>query len=152
MIKKLILIISLLAFASATDININKSISKAKKQDKHILIFVHTPYCGYCKRMKKTTLNADIVTAKIKKDFIFVDIDVSQDGIVYFNDFKGSKKEFKNFLGLEYYPSTFFVNKEGEDIYDQAGYQDRDTFLNILNFVSKEAYEEIGIEDFKDEN
>jgi len=152
MIKKIILIFSLLAFASAANLDINKAIKEAQKLDKHILIFVHTPYCGYCKRMFRTTLNADIVTAKIKKDFIFVDIDVSEDGVIYFNDFKGSRREFKNFLGLEYYPSTFFVNKEGEDVYDQAGYQDRDTFLNILNFVSKTAYEEIGIEDFKEEN
>ena len=149
MIKILVLIMTFLAFAKASDININTIATKAEKTGKHILVFVHTPYCGYCKRMIKTTLNADPVAAKIKKDFIFVDIDVSEDGLISYNSFKGSKREFANILDLEYYPSTYFIKKD-DTVYEQAGYQDEKYFLKILNYVSEKAYEDMGIEEFKE--
>jgi thioredoxin-related protein len=36
---------------NAEELNLNDSISKAKKESKHLMLFFHIPGCPYCKRM-----------------------------------------------------------------------------------------------------
>jgi thioredoxin-related protein len=147
--KLLIFLLLLLSFARAEDINLDSLVAKAKEENRHILVYFHQPYCGYCKRMKRNTLDNDAVKAKISKDFIYVDINIRDHGTVVLNDFKGSKREFARYLDYDAYPSVVFIDKHAEMIYSQAGYQNEEYFLKILNYISSVSYEDMGIEEFK---
>ena len=147
--KLLILLLVFVSFATAQDVDLDRLVSQAKEENKHILVYFHQPYCGYCRRMKKNTLNNSAVKAKIKKDFIYVDINIRDEGTVVLKDFKGSKREFARYLDYDAYPSVVFIDNKGEMIYAQAGYQNEEYFLKILGFVSSTSYEDMGIEEFK---
>ena len=147
--KLLILLLALFSLARAQDVNLDSLVTQAQEENKHILVYFHQPYCGYCRRMKNNTLNDSAVKEKIKKDFIYVDIDIREDGTVVLNDFKGSKREFARYLDYDAYPSTVFIDKNGEMIYAQAGYQDEEYFLKILYYISTVSYDDMGIEEFK---
>jgi len=147
----LTLIFFLLSIANAQEVNLNTIVNKAKEENRHIVVFFHRPYCGYCSKMIRDTLGADSVSVKIKKDFIYVDIDIKDTGLLIFNNFKGSRREFARYLDYNVYPSTIFIDKNGEMIYAQAGYQNEEEFSKILSYVHSNAYEDMGIEEFKEE-
>lgn len=147
--KFILLIFAMISFANAGDINFDTLVDKAKKEKKHILVFFHSPSCGYCEKMIDFTLDADSVSSKIKNDFIYVDIGIKDSGEILFDDFKGSKREFARYLDYDIYPSTVFIDQNGKMIYAQAGYQNEEYFLKILSYISTASYKEMGIEDFK---
>ena len=140
---------TIIAISSADRINIDTLIIKAKKSHKHVLVFLHKPRCSYCESMMLFTLPDKDVAQKIKKSFIFVDIDIADDGDVIFDDFNGSKHEFAKSLGFNFYPSSVFIDEEEEVVYGQAGFKDEEKFLKTLRFVESCAYKDMGIDDFK---
>lgn len=149
MIKIFILLVFVFSISYAENIKIDTIFSEAKKSHKHVLIFLHKPNCGYCERMIDFTLENEKVSLKIKKDFIFVDINIADAGKVSFKNFKGSKRDFAKFLGYDFYPSTIFISGNKEVVYSQPGYQDEDKYLKILSYVGSYSYEEMSIEEFK---
>ena len=149
MFKFFFFLCAIFTLSSADSIDIDSLLIDAKKSKKHILIFLHKPQCSYCERMVLFTLSDDDVIEKIKKDFIFVDINIGDLGEVVFDDFKGNKHDFAKSLSFNFYPSAVFIDGDGEVIYGQAGYKDEEQFLNTLRFVASHSYIDLGIDDFK---
>ena len=115
----------------------------ANKTNKHILVFLHITGCDYCLRMQEFTFDDDSINAAIKKDFIFVDINVKDEGAVIYDNFKVSKLKFAKETGYPMYPSCLFFDKNGELVYDAVGYKDEDKFLKILKEVSTKSYDDL---------
>jgi thioredoxin-related protein len=149
MIRLFFILIAIFTVSSADSINIDKLLGYAKKSHKHVLIFLHKPHCSYCENMIEFTLPDEKIAHKIKKNFIFVDIDIADSEQVIFDDFNGSKHEFAKTLGFDFYPSAVFIDEDEEVVYGQAGYKDEDKFLKTLRFVESRAYRDMGIDDFK---
>ena len=149
MIKILFILVTIFAISGADNINIDTICVEAKKSHKHVLVFLHRPNCSYCETMIEFTLPDEKIVQKIKKNFVLVDIDIREFGEVIFDDFKGSRREFAKTLGYDFYPSVVFIDENREIVYEQAGYRDEDSFLNILRFVESHSYEDMDIEDFK---
>ncbi len=140
------LVIALFAVVSITfanDINLDKIVIDAKKTNKHILVFLHITGCTYCLKMQEWTFDDDNVIEAIKKDFIFVDINVKDEGLVSFDNMKISKLKFAKEIGYPMYPSCLFFDQNGELVYDEVGFRDETQFLKTLKLVSKKAYNDI---------
>ena len=127
----------------AGDINLDKLVAEAKKSNKHILVYLHITGCNYCLNMEEFTFDDDKVKAAIKKDFIFVDINVRDKGLISFNNFKVSKIKFAKEIGYAMYPSCLFFDKNGELVYDEVGYRDEKKLLETLKLVRIKAYNDI---------
>jgi len=127
----------------ADDINLNLLVDEAKKTKKHILVYLHITGCDYCLNMEEFTFDDEMVIAAIKKDFIFVDINVRDKGLVSFDNFKVSKLKFAKKIGYPIYPSCLFFDKNGELVYDTVGYRDESKFLETLKIVSSKDYNDI---------
>ena len=140
------LVLSLLIVVSITfanDIDLDKIVIDAKKTNKHILVFLHITGCTYCLKMQEWTFDDDRVIAAIKKDFIFVDINVKDEGLVSFDNMKISKLKFAKEIGYPMYPSCLFFDQNGELVYDEVGFRDEEAFLKTLQEVSSKAYNDI---------
>jgi len=149
MIKILFILVTIFTISGADNINIDTIVGEAKKSHKHVLIFLHRPGCSYCNTMIEFTLPDEKIVQKIKKSFIFVDINIGDSGEVTFDDFKGNRQEFAKEIGYNFYPSTVLIDKNKEIVYGVAGYKDEEEFLNILRFIESHSYEDMDIEDFK---
>jgi len=149
MIRTLFTFLSIFIISSANDINIDTIINKAKISHKHVLIFLHRPNCGFCDTMINVTLPNEKIVKKIKKNFIFVDIDIGDNGDVIFDDFKGSKQEFAKLLGYNFYPSSVFIDENEDVVYGEQGRKYEEQFFKILRFVESYSYENMDIEEFK---
>jgi len=137
----ILLIVTGIVFAG--DINLDKLVAEAKKSNKHILVYLHITGCNYCLNMEEFTFDDDKVKAAIKKDFIFVDINVRDKGLISFNNFKVSKIKFAKEIGYAMYPSCLFFDKNGELVYDEVGYRDEKKLLETLKLVRIKAYNDI---------
>jgi thioredoxin-related protein len=93
--------------------------------------------------MQEWTFDDDKVIAALKKDFIFVDINVRDKGLVSFDNMKISKLKFAKEIGYPMYPTCLFFDKNGELVYDEVGYRDENKFLKTLQLVSSKAYDDI---------
>ena len=142
--KRFILsLLAVISMAFANDINLDQLVVEAKKTNKHILVYLHITGCVYCVRMQEFTLDDEMVKAAIKKDFIFVDMNVKDEGLVQFDNFKVSKMKFAKEIGYPIYPSCLFFNQNGELVYDGVGYRDEDKFLKELKLVSSKSYDDV---------
>ena len=137
------MLLSVISMTLAHDINLNQLVVEAKKTNKHILVYLHITGCNYCLKMQEWTFDDEMVKAAIKKDFIFVDINVRDEGLVSFDGFKVSKLKFAKEIGYAMYPSCLFFDKNGELVYDEVGYRDEDRFLEALKVVSSKNYNDI---------
>ena len=135
--------LTIVSITFANDVNLDKLVVEAKKTNKHILVFLHITGCHYCLNMQEFTFDDDAVKAAIKKDFIFVDINVRDEGSVSFDGTNISKLKFAKEIGYPMYPSCLFFDKNGELVYDEVGYKDEDKFLETLKTVSTKAYNDI---------
>jgi len=143
-IKRLILmLLTVVSMTFANDVNLDQLVVEAKKTNKHILVFLHITGCNYCLKMQEWTFDDDMVIATLKKDFIFVDINVRDEGLVSFDGFKVSKLKFAKEIGYPMYPSCLFFDQNGELVYDEVGYRDESKFLETLKMVSSKAYNDI---------
>ena len=127
----------------ANDINLDQLVSDAKKTNKHILVFLHITGCNYCLKMQEWTFDDDKVIEAIKKDFIFVDINVRDKGLVSFDNMKITKLKFAKEIGYPMYPTCLFFDQNGELVYDEVGYRDESKFLKTLQLVSSKAYDDL---------
>lgn len=139
------MLLTVVSMTFANDVNLDQLVVEAKKTNKHILVYLHITGCDYCLNMEEFTFDDEMVIATIKKDFIFVDINVRDEGLISFDGFKVSKLKFAKEIGYPMYPSCLFFDKNGELVYDEVGYRDEIKFLEVLKMVSSKAYNDIEI-------
>ena len=137
------MLLTVVSMTFANDVDLDQLVVEAKNTNKHILVFLHITGCNYCLKMQEWTFDDDKVIAAIKKDFIFVDINVRDKGLVSFDNMKISKLKFAKEIGYPMYPTCLFFDKNGELVYDEVGYRDESKFLKTLQLVSSKAYDDI---------
>jgi thioredoxin-related protein len=113
---------------------------EATVEKKHILVFFHMTYCPYCMKMIKNAFSDTVAKKKMEEDFIFIDVNIDDGGLIKYKDFKGNKKEFSKDLAIGYYPTVIFIDKNDEIVYAMKGYRKTETFNQILDYVNKKAY------------
>ncbi|NEW61509.1 thioredoxin fold domain-containing protein [Sulfurovum sp. bin170] len=151
MIKSLLLIITLTVISTASiDFDINKISADANRTNKHIMIFFHKDYCGYCNKMEEN-IESNNISKIIKKEFLLLSINRDDDEIVTYQNFKGSNHKFAKALGIDFYPTLIFVDGNGRIVYDVIGYREENQISNILKYITKKSYKNMTLEEFKDE-
>lgn len=133
----------------ARNIDIDAVVKNSVKNDKHLFIFLHRTDCGYCESMLMFTLDDDPIKDLIVKDFVYLNINITEDDVVKYKDFKGNGRDFAKYVGYNIYPSSLFLNSVNEIIYVIPGYQDKDQFLLVLKYVNSGAYKTMGYQTFK---
>ncbi|MDD5211441.1 MAG: thioredoxin fold domain-containing protein [Sulfuricurvum sp.] len=133
----------------ARNIDIGAIVKNSVEKNKHLFIFLHRTDCGYCESMQTFTLDDDLIKELIKKDFVFLHINILEDDVVKYNNFTGNGREFAKYVGYNIYPSSLFLDSANEIIYAIPGYKDKDQFLLILKYVDSGAYKIMDYQAFK---
>lgn len=122
MLKKIVFTLSLFtSFLFADYKSLDEALIEAKKQEKDLLLFIHSKHCFYCKDMIKNTLNDEEVKEFIEKRFIFLMVEDYQRNLL--------RKDIKtNFV-----PMTYLISGEdGEILLELPGRKDKKTFISII--------------------
>ena len=142
MMKSLFLLTFIYTLSFSTEINIDKLVDQATKQHKHLYIFLHWKDCVYCQEMLTFTLQTDNIQKKIKKDFLYADIETSRNDVVVYKNFKGTAKEFTKYIGFGF-PVSLFYDKDKSLIGPFPGVYDEDEFTILLDFIKTNSYKKM---------
>jgi len=155
--KKLILVIVLAIISIGVRaqekvnwLTFEDAIEKNKENPKPILVDLYTDWCGWCKKMDKTTYRNDIIVKFINENYYAVKMDgegkedISFNGKTYKYVQEGKSKYHELaaaiMKGKMSYPSTAFFDLEGRLIQAVPGYLAEKKFEKVLAFFTKDNY------------
>lgn len=119
-----------------------------KKQPRKIFIDVYTDWCGWCKKMDKSTFRDYLVLKYASEKYYAVKMNAEDRKNVIFRDklFKFNEGMRSHDLavlllnGQMSYPSIVFMDEKLQPIQTHGGYADAAQFNMMLHFFGENAY------------
>ena len=132
-----------------------------KTNPKKIFVDVYTDWCGWCKRMDKSTFSDSTVAAYMAANFYPVKLNAEQKADIQFNGQTSKYMDNGNGRGvhtLAYsllegqmgYPSFVYLNEKYERIMISPGYKEPADIIKELKFASEEHYTRTSWEKYRD--
>lgn len=133
-----------------------------KTKPRKIFVDVYTDWCGWCKRMDKSTFVDEKVAAYLSANFYPVKLNAEQREDILFNGETFKFVETGNGKGvntLAYalldgkmgYPSMVYLNEKYERIMISPGYKEAPDMLKELKFAAEEKYKTTDWEVYRDQ-
>ncbi|MGB7061353.1 MAG: thioredoxin fold domain-containing protein [Candidatus Zixiibacteriota bacterium] len=122
--------------------------TKAKKEKKHPLVHFYTNWCGWCKRMDKTTFSDEAVIEVLNESYVPIRVNGQSGEKVKVDGKESTERQVAGKYGVRAYPITWFLKPSGERIAPRRGYVKPEEFLYILNWVKDDLYEETSFQEF----
>ena len=142
-----------------TWLTMTDALAKSKKANKKILVDFFTDWCGWCKRMDKTTYEDPRVIETLNRYFIPVKFNAEREepltykGVNYSMRAQGirSTHEFATFLlsGKMGYPTTSFLGVDHDLLTNIPGYINAEEMVLILKFFGQNKHLAMSYYDFK---
>ncbi len=158
-----LVLLSVYSFTTNRENNYNKvnwmtweqAVEMSKIEKKKIVVAVYTSWCGWCKKMDKTTFNKAHIATYLNDNFYAVHFDAEQkesiefQGKVYkYVSPSNGKRGYHEFasamtMGRMSYPSTIFFDENIDLIQPIPGYQDIPTFEMIMTYFGDDYYKKV---------
>jgi len=124
---------------------------EAEAEEKPVIVDVYTSWCGWCKRMDKTTYADENVNDYMEETFVPIKMNAeSKDRTSYAGEEYSYNQIAKGFR-ITGYPTTLFLQADGSHITTVPGYLKPEQFLTVLRFIGDGHYKEKTFEEFKKE-
>lgn len=135
-----------------------------KTKPKKIFVDVYTEWCGWCKRMDRSTFKDDKVMEYMAANYYAVKLDAEQKADIKFNgetfkfitndNGRGGVHALAYALldGRMGYPSMVYLNEKLERIMISPGYKEVPDMLKELKFAAEEKYKDTSWEAYRDQN
>ena len=132
--KFLIIMIALISTLMSSELNwsddYDKALKIAKKEKKHIYVFVSSSTCKWRRKFENTTLADTEILKMLNKKYVLVHIDKDID-------------DFPSWFEVSRVPKHYFVTSKGEEIFSFLGYWDNVDFRSFLQDVDIEYKKKI---------
>ncbi len=131
----------------------------SKTKPKKIFVDVYTDWCGWCKRMDKTTFQDPEIIKLLNEHFYPVKFNAEQKGEIMFGEttFKFVDQGRRGYHQLAFalldgrmgYPAFVMLDETFARIMISPGYKKAPQLLKELNFAKEEAYKSMSFDDFR---
>jgi thioredoxin-related protein len=119
-----------------------------KKEPRKIFVDVYTNWCGWCKKMDKTTFSDSLVQKYGKEKFYFVKLNAEDQNSIIFKEkvFRYNAQMQANELAVQLlngqmgYPTLVFLDEKSTPIQTFGSYMDAKQFLMLLHYFGDNAY------------
>jgi len=127
----------------------DEGMAKAKKEDKHVLIDFYTTWCGWCKKMDKTTFMDAAVVKAVSDNMIAIKINAESNSPVVHETQTITQRELSGkIFGVRGFPTYWFVDPEGQRLFPVSGYRLAPDFLNLVEYVGESHYKKASFASF----
>jgi thioredoxin-related protein len=120
----------------------------AKDNNKKVLVDVYTVWCGYCRKMAAETYPSAKVKNAVDDYFYTVRLNAESDRKIIFNGETFTEAELASAFGVSSFPTTLFIDTDGEPLGLQPGFMDANIFSQLLAFIGSNAFKTQTFEDF----
>lgn len=143
------------------------ALQAASAGDKHIMVDVYTDWCGWCKKLDRETYADPAVKQVLAESYISSKVKGDSDGplnvksqpkvedgktLIQFVPSDQAQITEKQLARAQFrvtgYPTILFFAADGRMITKLSGYQNAETFKNILNFIKDDLYEVMSYQDY----
>jgi len=127
---------------------IEEAEAACEKKPRKIFIDVYTDWCGWCKKMDKSTFEDSLVKSYAKEKFYAVKMNAEDKNNIIFKNkvFKYNPQMQANDLavmllnGQMSYPTIAYLDEKLNPIQTMGGYVDAKQFYMLLHFFGENAY------------
>lgn len=129
-------------------VDINDALQRSVDEKKKILIDFYADWCGWCKKMDKTTYADSAVIAYLNDNYLTVKLNPEKHGSVELDGTTYSGRQFAQAMSVTGYPATGFINESNEVITLLTGYREAGQFLSVLRYIAEDHYLTISFDEF----
>lgn len=115
----------------------------AKKEPRKVIMDVYTDWCGWCKKMDKTTFADEQVVEYVNKNFYAVKLNAESKETINFKGQEFTGAELARALRVSGYPTVVFFDETFSRFQPLSGFRQADEFKKILE-VFNEAETQAG--------
>jgi len=105
------------------DSDINRALGRAKSEGKQVMVDFMASWCGWCKKLDKTTYSDPEVINLVNENFIATKIDGDR------------RPDLIREYRVPGYPFIVFLSAEGDVVYQYPGYITPEAFIQVLQEV-----------------
>lgn len=115
---------------------------KAKAENKHVFVNFTTSWCGWCKKMNKTTFKEDVILGILANDFVSVKVDGDSQKELDIDGYKITERNLtKSEFKVRSYPTYYFLKPDGGKLGAARGYQNTEQLSKYLTYVAERQYD-----------
>lgn len=104
----------------------------AKSEQRKVLVDVYTNWCGWCKRMDKTTFLDPQVVQYANENYYAIKLDAEAKGKIMFQGEETTAAQLARKFKVPGYPSYVFLDENFNHQKTVPGYKKSEEFLRIL--------------------
>lgn len=124
---------------------------EAEAEEKPVVVDVYTSWCGWCKRMDRTTYADESVNDYMEAAFVPVKMNAESKERTVFAGEEYTYSQIAKGFRITGYPTTLFLQADGKHITTVPGYLKPEQFLAVLRFIGDGHYKSMTFEDFQKE-
>lgn len=113
-------------------LTIEEAQKKGKNDPRKVFVDVYTDWCGWCKRMDKTTFSDDNVVEYVNDNYYAVKLNAESKNKITFNGMELTEQELARAFRVSGYPTIVFIDETFQKITPLPGYRQAEEFKNIL--------------------
>lgn len=136
-----------------------EAMARNEKEPKKVLVDVYTDWCGWCKKMDKTTFVDPAIVSYVMENFYAVKFNAEQKADI---NYKGHTLKFNANTGRRgahdlavalldgrlSFPSIVYLDETGNRISVSPGFKKADTYVNELAFIGGGHYANQSYQEF----
>lgn len=138
-------------------ISIQEAERLSKKQPRKIVIDIYTDWCGWCKKMDKSTFADEKVAKYVNKNFYAVKLDAETKEEIVLNgktyrynpQYKVNELAAELLQGKLGYPSTIYLDEKFNMLAPVMGYYDVKEFDKLLRYYGENHHKKMSYEAFE---
>jgi thioredoxin-related protein len=138
-------------------LTMEEAAAKIKKQPRKVMIDVYTDWCGWCKKMDKSTFTDPAVVAYINKNYYAVKLDAEGKKPITLNghtytfkpEYKAHELAVALLQGQMSYPTTVYLDEKFNMLTPVPGYIDAKTFHKILTYFGDNHHKSMTWQEFE---
>jgi len=129
-----------------------KAQKMAELEQKKIVVHVYTDWCAWCKKLEREVYTDERIGQIVNEYYYAVRLNAESEEEIIFNGRKIKMSELSASLGVKTYPTTVFIDSNGQTIGQQVGYMEVEVFEKLLAYVGSNAYKSVLFDDFSVSN
>jgi len=125
------------------------AVKKAQLKPKKIFIDVYTDWCGWCKKMDRSTFSAENIVKILNKDFYAVKLNAESKKAIDVNGESTTPRAVARKFHVSAYPTTVYLDEKQNLIQSIPGYQNADNLDLILNYFSGDFHKNTSFKEYQ---
>ena len=127
----------------------DEGVKLAKEKNLHVFVNFTTAWCGWCKRMNKTTFLVPEIVKLLNEDFVPIKVDAESKLELNVDGYKITESKLAlNEFGARSYPTYWFLKSDAEKLGKLGGFQQADNFEEILFFIKESLYDKMTFDEY----